>query len=82
MEFIPKLKDQNEVLTWSLSTCLKTVEDTSIIATREAAIIAKTSPALKEGRPHWNGYGTLILHKWGENRIVEKGIRWPSRCLK
>ena len=27
-------------------------KQTSTIATREAAIIAKVSPALKEGRPH------------------------------
>ena len=35
---------------------------TSITATKQAAIIAKTSPPSKVGPPHRNGYGNLILH--------------------
>jgi hypothetical protein len=38
------------------------INRTSTIATKQAAIIAKTSPASKVGRPHWNGYGTFILN--------------------
>lgn len=31
-------------------------------ATKEAAIIAKASPALKVGVPHWKGEGFRFLH--------------------
>lgn len=49
---------------------LEQIRCTSTRATKEVAIIAKDSPALKLGAPHWNGYGTLILlHKW--IRILE-----------
>lgn len=46
---------------------------TSTRATKAAIIMAKVSPALKEGAPHWKGYGTLILKMW-DRIIIRRGI--------
>ena len=46
---------------WNCNPEYKNKKQTSTRATNEAAIIAKASPASKDGAPHWKGYGTLIL---------------------
>lgn len=45
-------------------------EITSTRATKAAIIMAKASPASKEGAPHWKGYGILILQTQNPCQIL------------
>ena len=47
-------------------------EITSTRETKAAIIMAKASPASKEGAPHWKGYGILILQTQNPCQIFNK----------